>query len=73
MPKQLYIPLPCGEARRSMVLRQLGPGGCVVERQASRVEGSLSAPCWHENKEDRYGLASAPASMYGSYGCCCGG
>lgn len=29
MPKQLYIPLPCAEARRQMVLRQLGPGGGV--------------------------------------------
>jgi len=27
MPKQLYIPLPCEEARRNMLLRQLGPGG----------------------------------------------
>lgn len=26
MPKQLYIPLPCGEARESMLRRQLGPG-----------------------------------------------
>jgi hypothetical protein len=34
MPKQLYIPLPCGEARRQMVLRQLGPG-CSVEAQLS--------------------------------------
>ena len=25
MPKQLYIPLPCGVARREMILRQLGP------------------------------------------------
>eukprot|EP00879_Flechtneria_rotunda_P031822 GHRR01034818.1.p1 GENE.GHRR01034818.1~~GHRR01034818.1.p1 ORF type:complete len:137 (+),score=40.57 GHRR01034818.1:282-692(+) len=24
MPKQLYIPLPCAEARRKMVLRELG-------------------------------------------------
>ncbi|GBF93788.1 fidgetin [Raphidocelis subcapitata] len=30
MPKQLYIPLPCGEARRLMVLRQLGPGAAVA-------------------------------------------
>jgi hypothetical protein len=30
MPKQLYIPLPCGEARRQMVLRQLGPGAAVA-------------------------------------------
>jgi SpoVK/Ycf46/Vps4 family AAA+-type ATPase len=30
MPKQLYIPLPCAEARRQMVLRQLGPGGAVA-------------------------------------------
>eukprot|EP00775_Hariotina_reticulata_P005200 gene5200-5438_t len=29
MPKQLYIPLPCAEARRNMLLRQLGPGGKV--------------------------------------------
>ena len=29
MPKQLYIPLPCAEARRKMVMRQLGPGGRV--------------------------------------------
>ena len=26
MPKQLYIPLPCKEARESMLRRQLGPG-----------------------------------------------
>ena len=26
MPKQLYIPLPCDEARGSMLRRQLGPG-----------------------------------------------
>ena len=26
MPKQLYIPLPCNEARESMLRRQLGPG-----------------------------------------------
>lgn len=30
MPKQLYIPLPCGVARRQMVERQLGPGGAVA-------------------------------------------
>jgi SpoVK/Ycf46/Vps4 family AAA+-type ATPase len=29
MPKQLYIPLPCPEARRCMVIRQLGPGSGV--------------------------------------------
>lgn len=29
MPKQLYIPLPCAEARQSMVERQLGPGSSV--------------------------------------------
>jgi len=29
MPKQLYIPLPCAEARRSMMERQLGPGSSV--------------------------------------------
>lgn len=29
LPKQLYIPLPCAEARRAMILRQLGPGGKV--------------------------------------------
>jgi SpoVK/Ycf46/Vps4 family AAA+-type ATPase len=25
MPKQLYIPLPCAAARKSMIERQLGP------------------------------------------------
>ena len=30
MPKQLYIPLPCAEARRLMILRQLGPGASVA-------------------------------------------
>jgi fidgetin-like protein 1 len=30
MPKQLYIPLPCEEARRQMVLRQVGPDGGVA-------------------------------------------
>ncbi|WIA20132.1 hypothetical protein OEZ85_005982 [Tetradesmus obliquus] len=30
MPKQLYIPLPCGEARRQLILRQLGPGAKVA-------------------------------------------
>ncbi|KAK9817994.1 hypothetical protein WJX72_005483 [[Myrmecia] bisecta] len=29
MPKQLYIPLPCEEARRQMIDRQLGPGAGV--------------------------------------------
>lgn len=29
MPKQLYIPLPCEEAREQMILRQLGPAGTV--------------------------------------------
>lgn len=29
MPKQLYIPLPDAEARRGMVLRQLGPGAGI--------------------------------------------
>jgi len=29
LPKQLYIPLPCAEARRAMIFRQLGPGGKV--------------------------------------------
>ena len=32
LPKQLYIPLPCEEARESMLLRQLGPG-CGVRAQ----------------------------------------
>lgn len=30
LPKQLYIPLPCDEARRQMVLRQVGPGSGVT-------------------------------------------
>jgi len=30
MPKQLYIPLPCAEARLHMIQRQLGPGGGVA-------------------------------------------
>jgi len=30
MPKQLYIPLPCGIARRQMVQRQLGPDSAVA-------------------------------------------
>lgn len=29
MPKQLYIPLPDADARRGMVLRQLGPGAPI--------------------------------------------
>jgi hypothetical protein len=29
MPKQLYIPLPCGEARRQMVANALGPSSGV--------------------------------------------
>ena len=29
MPKQLYIPLPCADARRSMIERQIGPGSGV--------------------------------------------
>lgn len=29
MPKQLYIPLPCAQARESMLSRQLGPGAGV--------------------------------------------
>eukprot|EP00884_Botryococcus_braunii_P018707 jgi/Botrbrau1/551/Bobra.0010s0026.1 len=35
MPKQLYIPLPCVEARRCMVLRQLGPGTGVQSALSS--------------------------------------
>jgi hypothetical protein len=38
MPKQLYIPLPCEEARRNMLLRQLGPGGKARGSTASAVE-----------------------------------
>ena len=30
MPKQLYIPLPCAEARHHMIVRQLGPGAKVT-------------------------------------------
>ena len=30
MPKQLYIPLPCAEARESMLRRQLGPS-CGIQ------------------------------------------
>ncbi|KAF6255419.1 fidgetin-like protein 1-like protein [Scenedesmus sp. NREL 46B-D3] len=30
MPKQLYIPLPCAEARRQLVVRQLGPDAKVA-------------------------------------------
>lgn len=29
MPKQLYIPLPCAAARKSMIERQLGPASGV--------------------------------------------
>ncbi len=29
MPKQLYIPLPDADARRGMVLRQLGPSASI--------------------------------------------
>lgn len=57
MPKQLYIPLPCAEARRQMILRQLGPGGAVASQlseadldkvvQKTEVRGSLVilTPC----------------------------
>lgn len=38
MPKQLYIPLPCGIARRQMIVRQLGPDGAVA---ATLSEGDL--------------------------------
>ncbi len=56
MPKQLYIPLPCAEARQSMVERQLGPGSSVqsalseadmrkiVEKTAG-YSGTLSCTC----------------------------
>lgn len=30
LPKQLYIPLPCADARRAMVERQLGPSSGVA-------------------------------------------
>lgn len=30
MPKQLYIPLPCGIARKQMIVRQLGPDSAVA-------------------------------------------
>ena len=30
MPKQLYIPLPCADARESMLRRQLGPS-CGIQ------------------------------------------
>ena len=30
LPKQLYIPLPCADARRAMVERQLGPASGVA-------------------------------------------
>uniref|UniRef100_A0A061QLS8 Fidgetin-like protein 1-like n=2 Tax=Tetraselmis sp. GSL018 TaxID=582737 RepID=A0A061QLS8_9CHLO len=30
LPKQLYIPLPCSEARQQMILRVLGPEGSVT-------------------------------------------
>jgi hypothetical protein len=32
LPKQLYIPLPCAEARRAMIQHQLGPAGKVAAR-----------------------------------------
>ncbi|GAB4816920.1 hypothetical protein N2152v2_003966 [Parachlorella kessleri] len=47
MPKQLYIPLPDCEARRGMILRQLGPGAAIkaalseadVEKVVQRTAG----------------------------------
>ena len=34
LPKQLYIPLPCAEARRAMIERQLGPASSVASALA---------------------------------------
>ncbi|KAL4434129.1 hypothetical protein ABPG75_000570 [Micractinium tetrahymenae] len=47
MPKQLYIPLPCADARRDLILRQLGPGGPIraelseddLRKVVARTEG----------------------------------
>jgi fidgetin-like protein 1 len=47
MPKQLYIPLPDAEARRQMILRQMGPGAKIaatlsdsdVDRVVTKTEG----------------------------------
>lgn len=47
MPKQLYIPLPDSDARREMVLRQLGPEGSIsaslsdadVEKIVAKTDG----------------------------------
>lgn len=43
MPKQLYIPLPCAEARRQMILRQLGPGASVAAQLSEEDLGKVVA------------------------------
>lgn len=41
LPKQLYIPLPCDEARESMLRRQLGPGcgvrACLPDADIAKI------------------------------------
>jgi len=39
MPKQLYVPLPCGEARRAMVLRAFGGAVDEGEEEAGGGDG----------------------------------
>ena len=55
MPKQLYIPLPCTEARRSMIERQLGP------QQQRAVRAQRCRPV-QDRGQDRWLLRQAPAS-----------
>lgn len=43
MPKQLYIPLPCEDARRAMILRQLGPDRGVASDLTSADIGKIVA------------------------------
>ena len=59
MPKQLYIPLPCAEARQSMVERQLGPG--------SSVQSALSEADMRKIVEKTAGYSGMPIVP----SCCC--
>lgn len=62
MPKQLYIPLPCDEARQSMVERQLGPG--------SSVQSALSEADMRKIVEKTAGYSGMPLCLFAAARAC---
>ena len=73
LPKQLYIPLPCAHARRSMIERQLGPSSGVASALTpDDIAKIVEKTAGYSGTSQRSGASSlAPRGCCSRAYCCC--